>query len=539
MNPNHSEGSLDFSLFFSVLPIAVFVTKKDGEIVFCNKKCLASIGPIRDTIPESICFATSGAKYDITTVCHRVIAGLSPDDATVAVTHPITQKRNYYKISARPFLDKYILFSAVDQTDKVELEQLFEEKKKQFYPIINLLGDLVFKLDIQGYIKSIWSEDFSGVTEMLGLSEGKHVSESVPDTIANVILQTVRQAAATNTPRVIESPYMHHGTERCLGIRISPLKDAHTENIQELLVIVKETTEERRKQQQNEYKNWLVNQLTSIEDGPLLHVIEGDPLKYGFISGNLSALTGYSKDEFYEMSWLDLIHHDDREHVLLSLKELVSTPMLSLKDLVYRIKAKDGSIKWINNRVSKTETGTEGQMVGVMLNVTEIHSLHDKLKQRERILTNTSQVAMIGGWEYDFKNDQFHLTDELYKIHEREPTEFDVIESPNYYIEDNQTIISKYLKELIEEGKNYDDELQLVTGKGKVKWVRAVGNAEWRNGQITHIYGVIQDIDVKKKQDLIVEENEKRFNAAFELAPLGIGLLSTEGKWLRVNSSLK
>src|SRR5690606_6885692 len=155
------------------------------------------------------------------------------------------------------------------------------------------------------------------------------------------------------------------------------------------------------------------------------------------------------------------------------------------------------------------------------------------------ILTNTSQVAMIGGWEYDFKNDQFHLTDELYKIHEREPTEFDVIESPNYYIEDHQPIISKYLKELIEEGKNYDDELQLVTGKGKVKWVRAVGNAEWRNGQITHIYGVIQDIDDKKKQDLIVEENEKRFNAAFELAPLGIGLLSTEGKWLRVNSSLK
>src|SRR5690606_31657573 len=120
---------------------------------------------------------------------------------------------------------------------------------------------------------------------------------------------------------------------------------------------------------------------TSIEDGPLLHVIKGDPPRYDFISGNLGALTGYSKDELSEMHWLELIHDNDRDHVLHSLKELASTPMLSLKDLVYRIKGKDGSIKWINNHVSKAETETEGQMVGVMLNVTEIHSLHDKLKQ--------------------------------------------------------------------------------------------------------------------------------------------------------------
>src|SRR5690606_34367420 len=111
---------------------------------------------------------------------------------------------------------------------------------------------------------------------------------------------------------------------------------------------------------------------------------------------------------------------------------------------------------------------------------------------------------MIGGWEYDFKNEQFLLTDELYQIHERDPSEFDVLKSATYYIEDHQPLIERYLQDLIEKGTNYDDELQLVTGKGKIKWVRTVGSAEWHDGQITHVYGVIQDIDEKKKQDLIL-----------------------------------
>lgn len=538
MNPNNSEGYLDFSPFISVLPIAVFVANKDGNIVFCNEECLDSIGPIKDIIGETGDFATKGAENDMAAFFRRVIAGQQPDDATVAVVHPLTKKKNYYKLTARPFLGQYMVFSATDQTEKVEIEQLIEEKKKQFYSIINSLGDLVFKLDREGRVRRIWSEDLSGAIQAFGLAEGKLITESFPESIAHIVLQTVREASAVKAPHRMESHYTYEGTERCLAINISPLKGSHTESIEEFLVIVKDTTEERRKQQQNEYKNRLINQLTSIEDGPLLHVIDGDPPTYTFISGNLSALTGYSEHELSTKNWFELIDEQDREHVLHSLKELATTPMLSLKDLVYRIRGKGGSIKWINNHVSKTETETGLQMVGVMLNVTEIHSLHDKLKQRERILTNTSQVAMIGGWEYDFKNDQFHLTDELYKIHERDPADFDVLESPSYYVEDHQPIIRKYLQELIEEGKDYDDELQLVTGKGNVKWIRAVGNAEWHNGRITHIYGIIQDIDEKKKQDLVLKENEKRFNAAFELAPLGIGLLSGDGRWLRVNKSL-
>ena len=539
MNSSNNEGAtFDFSPFFEHLPIAVFVANENGQIVFRNKLCLCTFGSVEDNLLGGTSVTSNTSRYDFKTICQEVLAGNHPDSPIVSVIHAPTQKNAYYRLSAGLFLDKYVLFSAIDQTEKIELEQMITVKKNQFHSIINSLGDLVFKLDRKGIIRNIWAEDLPSDPQLFHLLEGKHLSESFPQLIADAISKKVKQTAKSVGSGKMEFSYPHEGTDRWFAARVAPVRVPQTLDVEEFIVIVKEITEKRKRQQQNEYKNKLIKQLTSIKNGPLLHLIEGDPPQFKFILGSLSSLTGYSDNELSEKNWYDLIHEDDREYVLLSLKDLLFDPTISTTDLGYRIKSKDGSTRWLSNQISKADDGERGLLIGVILNVTEIHGLHDKLKQRERILTNTSHVARIGGWEYDFKNEQFHFTDELYQIHEREPSEFDVMESANYYIEDHQPIIRQYLQDLVEKGKEFDDELQLVTGKGTIKWIRAVGNAEWHNGKITHVYGVIQDIDEKKKQDLILKEKERRFNAAFELAPLGIGLLSPEGRWMRANTSL-
>lgn len=539
MNLDYNEGGpFDFPPLLSLLPIAVFIANDQGKVVFCNKMCVTTIGTIEGNFFGKVHDATSKAPYDFLAICRQVLSGLQPDSALVSVTNTSTQRTGYYKLSARLFHDKYVLFSAVDQTEKVELEQMIEEKRTQFFSIMNSLGDLVFKLDRKGNITNRWSQDFPEISPLFHPLEGTHLSDSFPQTVADVLLHTIRRVTETSAAEQVEFPYSYEGVEKWFSAGIAALAKGMGSGDQ-YIVIINEITEEKKNKQQSEYKNRLINQLTSIQDGPLLHVIEGDYPQFNFISGNLSCLTGYLADELSSSNWLDLIHDDDRNTVIQSLKKLRSRPQGSHADLLYRICVKNGDIRWISNHVSKTDAETEeGILIGVILNVTEIHSLHDKLKQRERILTNTSQVALIGGWEYDFKNRKFHFTDELYEIHERDPSEFDVLESSSYYIEDHQPLIRQYLDDLIKKGKNFDDELQLITGKGTLKWVRTVGCAEWHNGQITHIYGIIQDIHEKKMQDLFLKENERRFNAAFELAPLGIGLLSHEGRWLRVNTSL-
>lgn len=537
MDPNYHEGNpIDFSSLLSLLPIAVFIADDKGQIIFCNKACVTAIGaPERNPFAYARTSKNSGL-YDFMAVCREVLMGKQPERALVTISHPETHKIAYFKLSAELFLKKYVLFTAIDHTEKVKLEQIIEEKKQQFFSIMSSLGDLVFKVDHKGCVTKIWSLAPPPPSPFFRVAEGIHLSECFPSDIADTLENAIVAVVNTSVAGQAEFCYSAGGLERWYSSQISPVKSGS--GVREVIVITKEITEEKKNQQRSAYKSRLIHQLTSVKDGPLLHVIEGDPPTYSFISGNLFSITGYTEDELIAKDWLNLIHEDDREKVLSNIKELKSKPQLTHLDLVYRIESADGSTKWVNNHISKTDAEAGEALMGVILNVTEIHLLHEKLKQRDRILTNTSQVALIGGWEFDLKNNRFNLTEEIYHIHERDPSEFEIEKSPDYYIEEHQPIIKQYLEDLIEQGKNFDDELQLLTGKGSQKWIRTVGCAEWNNGQITHIYGIIQDIDQKKKQELILEDNERRFNAAFELAPLGIGLLSLSGQWLRINTAL-
>src|SRR5690606_39686750 len=68
-----------FRSYFSVLPIAVFVVNKDGEIVFCNERFLATMGHVKESIHDGLSLATSGSPYNFKTICREVIAGLRSD----------------------------------------------------------------------------------------------------------------------------------------------------------------------------------------------------------------------------------------------------------------------------------------------------------------------------------------------------------------------------------------------------------------------------------------------------------------------------
>src|SRR5690606_13717996 len=102
----------------------------------------------------------------------------------------------------------------------------------------------------------------------------------------------IKNVVKTSAAGQAEFSHHHEGSERWFSASISPLGEGEAP-IEEVIVIIKEVTEEKKNKWLSEYKNKLINQLTSIKDGPLLHVIEGDPLKYNFVSGDLSSLVGY------------------------------------------------------------------------------------------------------------------------------------------------------------------------------------------------------------------------------------------------------
>ena len=536
MTINHNRGPIEFSPLLSLLPIAVFVADDRGQIVYCNKLCLAKLGPLDGNLFENVQNLDKPTPLDFKAVCRDVLNGEDWTTTTsVAVTHPDTKQIGYYKISAKAYLNKFVLFSAIEQVEHPDLQGLVA--RQLGLSLLGTLGKIVFVMDQGGMITGVYSEDAGKSLPLFQPSRGTFFYKAVPPAIAKAIKEHLPQSVREAKPFQFEAAYTDNEDERYCSIMLAPLYQREI-FLGQVVVTIDDVTEEKTNRQRLERKNRLIQELSSIPDGPILHLVEGPPPQYIILSGSISSLIGHFEAEIDSLNWLDCVHEQDIENLLKHIEDLKIQPPHAHKHLVYRINDAQGNIKWVVNHLSKSGKESMGAMTGIILDVTETQLLQEQLQQRERILSNTSKVALIGGWEYDLGKRKFNLTEEVYHIHEREPEEFNISDSPAYYVEEHQPIIRQHLHDLYTSGKNFDEELQLITGKGAKKWIRTVGCAEWHNGHITHIYGIIQDIDEKKKKDLFLKENENRFNAAFELAPLGIGLLSPDGHWLRVNHSL-
>jgi PAS domain S-box-containing protein len=85
-------------------------------------------------------------------------------------------------------------------------------------------------------------------------------------------------------------------------------------------------------------------------------------------------------------------------------------------------------------------------------------------------------------------------------------------------------------------GDPYDVEHRMLLADGRHRWMRsrAVVRRDSR-GEITRWYGTTEDISQRKEAEQLLKNTEQSFRAAFAEAPIGMVLLSADGKLLEVN----
>ena len=123
----------------------------------------------------------------------------------------------------------------------------------------------------------------------------------------------------------------------------------------------------------------------------------------------------------------------------------------------------------------------------------------ESLVQTEKLLEEMSNMAHVGGWEFDTRSGEGTWTAEVARIHDMDPSQATNIAIglsvyQGTWLENIETAMS----EAINDGKSYDLELQMVTSEGNEKWVRTIGTPIMENGVVTRIRGSMQDITVQK-----------------------------------------
>ncbi len=200
------------------------------------------------------------------------------------------------------------------------------------------------------------------------------------------------------------------------------------------------------------------------------------------------------KDDF-QMVWRDqaeLYRNDDRQVIESGIsKILIEEPQTT---------PEGKTITNLTNKVPlRNSQGEISGLLGTYMDITSIKKTEEDLHRTTQLLKETGRIAKIGGWEFDAKTKEETWTDEVAKIHDLDPNEPTNVEKGlSFYKPGSKEKIEKAIDEAIKNGKSFDLELELISAKGKHKWVRSIGNPIKEKNKIVKIAGSFQDItDIK------------------------------------------
>ncbi len=219
---------------------------------------------------------------------------------------------------------------------------------------------------------------------------------------------------------------------------------------------------------------------------------------------------GYTIEEIQQLSFRETSAETESSESIL--KRLVKGEKVPLYERNF--KKKDGSIIncEVNVELICDANGNPMHIQSVVRDITERKKAREALIKTKEMLEQTSRLALVGGWEKNLEKGEDYWTNTTKDIHEV-PHDF----VPNmqnaigfYKAGESRKKIIDAVKKLIETGQPYDLELQIITAKGREKWIRTIGNAEFRDSKCVRIFGAFQDIDERKKNELALGESKEK-----------------------------
>ena len=257
-------------------------------------------------------------------------------------------------------------------------------------------------------------------------------------------------------------------------------------------------------------------------------------------SKQYKSMRGFSEEDIkdsYE-DWFDLIHPEDRDWVIKELQKHVDgeTPIYSAE---YRIRRKDGSYMWINERSKTTKRASNGRalrMVGTHRDVTKERNSQNALlyqKKSFECLFNNSPDAIV---QFDEKEHIMDINTEFRHIF-------------GYTLEE---VIGKHINDIIDPFKELDSYITFgALQKGDCQFrdtmsydkfgnpikVFAKGVPIIINNKTVGAYGIYTDVRFIKEAEEQIRKQQKILESLFKYSQDAIVHLDMNSNIININNT--
>jgi diguanylate cyclase (GGDEF)-like protein/PAS domain S-box-containing protein len=259
-----------------------------------------------------------------------------------------------------------------------------------------------------------------------------------------------------------------------------------------------------------------------------------------FVNNRWCELAGLAFEEALGDGWAGALHPDDADRVGAEWAAAAEAERDSV--IEYRFLRRDGSVAWVQGYATRLrdDDGSPIGWVGTCLDLTARREAEAALvssSERFRVAFDNAPIGVAlltpdGRW---FQVNRA-LCDLLgYSADELRELTFGDITHPD----DLASNLERSRRQLAGEEWETRIEKRYIRSDGGVVWV-ALSNEVVRaaDGQTLYFVALIEDITQRRETELALQEADERFRRAFDDAPIGMALVSTEGRFLRVNRTL-
>ncbi|WP_306014531.1 MULTISPECIES: PAS domain S-box protein [unclassified Allomuricauda] len=141
----------------------------------------------------------------------------------------------------------------------------------------------------------------------------------------------------------------------------------------------------------------------------------------------------------------------------------------------------------------------------------------------DSLFAETIKLAKIGIYELNVATNQIYWSD----------VTRDITEVPDDFVPSLDNLASFFneghyrdmardaMQNAIAKGEPYDLDMEVVTAKGNIKYVRNVGQPKMENGVCVKLFGFLQDITERKQTKIELTKKIQQLNLAEQLAQIG------------------
>jgi two-component system cell cycle sensor histidine kinase PleC len=226
---------------------------------------------------------------------------------------------------------------------------------------------------------------------------------------------------------------------------------------------------------------------------------------------------GYTDPELKMFPFIDLIHPEERDHILQLMQKVIHSPMdmETRIDFECRARCKDGSFRWVE-WIHKA-AGEHIYIVG--RDVTEIKQHEIELHRREEQLSEAQKIGRMGHWYWEIGQNGIEWSDQIYAVFGVEKEKFTpTIDSVSAMLlkRDVGRIFRIFQRALVRR-KDYALEFSVRRPTGGIRYVRCEGRCKTdaKTGAAIALFGIMQDITERTLHEKALREAKEAAESAY------------------------